>query len=238
MVKQKYVIKAGVVLGVLVLTGAGFALWQNSNAKATESQLSLLSGDNYSLPASNQSSNPGSGNGPLVSSDGGGGLSVSSATAANKLGQITPNQNSSTGTSGGSGGSGASSSPSPFDPTTFAQYEKYKESQSGLFGDVQIGTGTELTAGKKAAVYYKGWLTDGKLFDQSRAGSDGKIQPFTFTLGDHQVIVGWEQALAGMKVGGSRLVIIPPAVGYGASGQGSIPGNSVLVFQVELAAVQ
>ncbi len=238
MLKQKYVITTGVVLGILVLSAGGFALWQQSSEKNDESQLSLLSGDDYSLPASSQSTSSGSGNGPLASSDAGGGLNVSSSSAANKLGQITPSQSSPTGTSGGSGGAGASSSPSPFDPTTFAQYEKYKDSQSGLFGDVQVGTGAELTAGKKAAVYYKGWLTDGKLFDQSRAGSDGKIQPFTFTLGDHQVIVGWEQALAGMKVGGSRLVIVPPAVGYGASGQGSIPGNSVLVFQVELAAVQ
>lgn len=240
MVKQKYVIIAGVTLGVLVLCGAGFGLWQHSHAKKADSNLSLLQGDQYSLPSSNQSSDTGSGNGPLASAGSGGGLNVASGSAASKLGQISPGQNTN-GSAPGSGSgpsSGSGSSPSPIDPTTFAQYDKYKESQSGLFGDIQVGTGAELTAGKKAAVYYKGWLTSGQLFDQSRAGSDGKIQPFVFTLGEHQVIVGWEQALSGMKVGGTRLVIVPPAVGYGASGQGSIPGNSVLVFQVELAAVQ
>lgn len=240
MVKQKYVVVAGVTLGVLVLFGGGFGLWQHSHAKKANSSLSLLQGDDYTLPASSQSSGAGSGNGPLASSNARSGLNVATGSAASQLGQITPSQNTNGGATGaGAGaGSGSSSSPSPVDPTTFAQYDKYKESQSGLFGDMQVGTGAELTAGKKAAVYYKGWLTNGQLFDQSRAGSDGKIQPFAFTLGEHQVIIGWEQALAGMKVGGTRLVIVPPAVGYGASGQGSIPGNAVLVFQVELAAVQ
>ncbi|MES2971084.1 MAG: FKBP-type peptidyl-prolyl cis-trans isomerase [Patescibacteria group bacterium] len=107
-----------------------------------------------------------------------------------------------------------------------------------MFGEVQVGTGDELTAGKKAAVYYKGWLTDGQLFDTTRPDKDGKLQPFVFEMGANQVIPGWEQGLAGMKVGGTRLVIVPPAVGYGPSGQGPIPGNAVLIFQVQLAAVE
>lgn len=238
MVKQKYVIITGVTLSVLVLSGVGFRLWQHSHTKKSEPSLSLLSGDDYTLPASGQSSGSG-GNGPLTNSQSGGGLSVSSSSSANNLGQIAPNQNS----NGGSGSSGSSTSSSnasssPLDPTTFAQYDKYKDGQSGLFGDVQVGTGAELTAGKKAVVYYKGWLTNGQLFDQSKTGSDGKLQPFSFTIGAHEVITGWEQALVGMKIGGTRLVIVPPAVGYGASGQGPIPGNAVLVFLVQLAAVE
>ncbi len=124
------------------------------------------------------------------------------------------------------------------DPSTFAKYDQYKSNSAALFADIQKGTGAELTVNKKAAVVYKGWLTNGQLFDQSRPDSSGQLQPFVFTLGAHQVILGWEQGIGGMKVGGTRLLIIPPSVGYGASGQGSIPPNSVLVFQVQLLAVQ
>lgn len=132
----------------------------------------------------------------------------------------------------------SNSQTNPFDPTTFAQYSKYQNAEGGLFADVQVGTGTALTAGKKAAVYYRGWLTNGTKFDESRPGSDGKLTPFIFTLGNREVIKGWEQALDGMKVGGVRLVIVPPVVGYGAAAQNGIPANSVLVFQVQLADVQ
>ena len=231
---------------VLLFAGSGFGLWQHSHSKKAAASLSLLQDDGYSLPTS-ESQTAGQGNGPLSSGGGTsssstkGGLSVSNGSA-NQLGQIAPTGGGQSGSSGaatGSSGSGAAAAkPSPLDPSTFAQYEKYKDGQSGLFGDVQAGTGAELTDGKKAAVLYKGWLTNGTLFDQSRAGSDGKLQPFVFQLGAHQVIPGWEQALAGMKVGGTRLLIIPPAVGYGAAGQGSIPPNATLVFQVELTAVQ
>lgn len=124
------------------------------------------------------------------------------------------------------------------DPSTFSKYEQYKSNTSALYADIQTGTGTELTENKAAAVIYTGWLTNGTVFDQSRPDSSGKLQPFVFTLGAHQVIAGWEQAMAGMKVGGIRLLIIPPAVGYGATATGSIPANSVLVFKVQLAAVQ
>lgn len=126
----------------------------------------------------------------------------------------------------------------PFDPTTFAQYEKYKDSKGALFGDVVVGTGAALEANQKAVVFYKGWLTNGTVFDESRPGSDGKLTPFTFTLGAHQVIPGLEEGVTGMKVGGVRLVIIPSALGYGAKGQGPIPPNSILIFQVQLENVQ
>lgn len=168
-----------------------------------------------------------------------GGLSVTSNTSSNSAIQAA-------GTQGGVGqtgsqaasGSGQSSQTNPFDPTTYAQYDKYLKDTSGLFADAQMGTGTALTASHKAVVLYRGWLTNGKVFDESRKGSDGKYAPFTFTLGSHEVITGWEQALAGMKVGGVRLVIVPPSVGYGATAQNGIPANSVLVFQVQLVDVQ
>lgn len=124
------------------------------------------------------------------------------------------------------------------DPTTFAQYDKYKDAQSASYIDLQKGTGDTVSEGKTAVVVYRGWLTNGTLFDESKTGSDGKLQAFSFVLGQHQVITGWEQAVNGMKVGGVRLLIVPPAAGYGATGQGPIPGNSVLVFQVQLVQVQ
>jgi FKBP-type peptidyl-prolyl cis-trans isomerase len=123
-------------------------------------------------------------------------------------------------------------------PETFAQYDQYKTNQTSLFGDIEKGTGNEAVSGKKVAVYYKGWLTNGQIFDQSKPGGDGKLQPFVFTLGAGQVIAGWEQSIAGMKVGGTRRLIIPPSVGYGATAQNGIPANSVLIFDVELLAIQ
>jgi FKBP-type peptidyl-prolyl cis-trans isomerase FkpA len=123
-------------------------------------------------------------------------------------------------------------------PESFGQYEQYKDNQGALTGDMVIGSGDELKAGYQAAVYYKGWLTNGQLFDQSKPGSDGKLQPFILTLGAHQVIAGWEQGLLGMKVGGTRRIIIPPAYGYGATAQNGIPANSVLVFDVQLLEIK
>lgn len=133
---------------------------------------------------------------------------------------------------------GQSNASSLLDPSTFGKYDQYKNNTQALYADIQKGTGDELTVNKQAAVVYKGWLTNGQLFDASKPDSTGQLQPFDFTLGAHRVILGWEQSMAGMKVGGVRLLIIPPSVGYGPSGQGSIPPNSVLVFQVQLLAVQ
>lgn len=157
------------------------------------------------------------------------GLSVVSSSGAQSLGQLGGRSSQQ-----GQQGSGSGSPSSGIDPSKFKEYEKYKDSPNALFAEVQAGTGAELKGGMKAATVYKGWLTDGTLFDQSRMGSDGKIQAFSFTMGSGQVIQGWEQAMAGMKVGGTRLLIVPPSVGYGSQGQGPIPPNSVLVFLVQL----
>jgi FKBP-type peptidyl-prolyl cis-trans isomerase len=100
--------------------------------------------------------------------------------------------------------------------------------------DLKIGTGAEATAGQQVSVHYVGTLTNGSKFDSSRDRGD----PFRFRLGAGQVIKGWDQGVAGMKVGGLRKLTIPPELGYGARGfPPVIPGNSTLVFEVELLGV-
>lgn len=214
-------IGAGGFVGAVILVAGGYFGWQahqNAHKKQIKTAAAQTVGDH--VISLNQA--------PAPSDDSG--LRVGSSSTGQLVGGGQSSQ--------GSAQSSSNASSQTLDPATFKQYDKYKDSQNGLFGDVQVGSGATLSSGQKAAVYYKGWLTDGTLFDQSKAGSDGKLQPFVFTLGDHQVIPGWEEAISGMKVGGTRLMIVPPAVGYGAQGQGSIPGNAVLVFEVQLLAVQ
>ena len=101
--------------------------------------------------------------------------------------------------------------------------------------DVKVGTGDEAKAGQSVTVHYVGTLTDGSKFDSSRDRGSG----FTFRLGAGQVIQGWDQGVAGMKVGGVRKLTIPPELGYGARGYPPvIPPNSTLVFEVELLGVK
>jgi len=100
--------------------------------------------------------------------------------------------------------------------------------------DIQVGTGAEATAGQKVTVHYVGTLTDGKKFDSSRDRGKG----FDFVLGRGQVIKGWDQGVAGMKIGGMRKLTIPPHLAYGDRGfPPVIPPNSTLVFEVELLGV-
>jgi FKBP-type peptidyl-prolyl cis-trans isomerase FkpA len=107
---------------------------------------------------------------------------------------------------------------------------------SGLrFVDVAKGQGEEASAGRVATVHYTGWLTDGKKFDSSR----DRGEPFSFAIGAQQVIAGWDEGVAGMRVGGRRKLVIPPDLGYGAAGAPpDIPPNAVLVFDVELMDVK
>jgi FKBP-type peptidyl-prolyl cis-trans isomerase FkpA len=102
-----------------------------------------------------------------------------------------------------------------------------------IIKDTVVGKGAEAKSGDKVTVNYTGWLTDGKKFDSSI----GKA-PFEFTLGAGEVIPGWDQGVAGMKVGGKRKLTIPPDLGYGATGAGGvIPPNATLLFDVELLKV-
>jgi FKBP-type peptidyl-prolyl cis-trans isomerase len=107
---------------------------------------------------------------------------------------------------------------------------------SGLkYVDEVVGSGAEAKAGQTAVVYYTGWLTDGKKFDSSK----DRGQPFSFPLGGGRVIKGWDEGVAGMKVGGKRTLTIPANLGYGAAGAGGvIPPNATLRFEVELLEVR
>jgi FKBP-type peptidyl-prolyl cis-trans isomerase len=108
--------------------------------------------------------------------------------------------------------------------------------------DARAGTGAEAVSGRVVTVHYTGWLYEesaadkkGRKFDSSRE----RNEPFSFNLGAGEVISGWDQGVAGMKVGGQRTLTIPPQMGYGARGAGGvIPPNATLVFDVELLAVK
>lgn len=123
---------------------------------------------------------------------------------------------------------GCSDTPTNPSPVTFSQT------------DVRVGTGTEAAAGKKLTVNYTGWLYDpskpdnkGFMFDTSL----GKL-PFVFTLGAGEVIPGWDQGVAGQRVGGLRRLVIPPSLAYGGVRRSSIPPYSTLLFEVELLNVE
>ena len=107
---------------------------------------------------------------------------------------------------------------------------------SGLeYWDIKVGTGAVAQSGQHVKVDYTGWLTNGKKFDSSV----GTGKPFDFMLGASQVIKGWDEGVAGMKVGGKRQLRIPPDLAYGKAGYSTvIPANSTLIFDVRLVAVQ
>ncbi|MEN9780038.1 MAG: FKBP-type peptidyl-prolyl cis-trans isomerase [Burkholderiaceae bacterium] len=111
---------------------------------------------------------------------------------------------------------------------------------SGLqYEDTTVGSGDEARAGQQVTVHYTGWLysngVQGAKFDSSKDRRD----PFVFALGAGMVIRGWDEGVAGMKVGGARTLIIPPDLGYGARGAGGvIPPNATLKFDVELLGVR
>lgn len=124
--------------------------------------------------------------------------------------------------------------------TTAPSAAEFNSMPSGLkYKDEVVGTGPEAKAGQNVSVHYTGWLDQngqkGKKFDSSR----DRGQPFSFSLGGGQVIAGWDQGVAGMKVGGKRTLLIPPELGYGARGAGGvIPPNATLLFDVELLGVR
>lgn len=100
--------------------------------------------------------------------------------------------------------------------------------------DQIVGDGDEAVAGQTIEVHYTGWLEDGTKFDSSH----DRNETFTFKLGAGQVIQGWDQGFAGMKIGGTRKLTIPPGMGYGERGAGGvIPPNATLVFKVDLVSI-
>ena len=222
---KKYTLAISVSVAMLVLTGGiiAYAVVSNSTPKKQVSKTTPQTSSTQTTAGGLGVSNEQSLTQGTPSS--GGGLSVDSSQAASTL-QSNTNQRSS--------GSNASSLPGP---SGFAEYEQYKNEQNAMYADIQVGTGEEAVAGSQAVMLYKGWLTNGTLFDESKTNSQGQTEAFPFTIGSGQVIKGWDQGVAGMKVGGTRRIIVPPAAGYGSKAQGPIPANSVLVFDVQLVQI-
>ena len=108
--------------------------------------------------------------------------------------------------------------------------------------DTTVGTGREAEPGFNVSVHYTGWLYDDKTADKKGTKFDSSVdrkEPFKFDLGAGQVIQGWDEGFAGMKIGGKRTLVIPPEMGYGARGAGGvIPPNATLIFDVELLDVK
>lgn len=117
--------------------------------------------------------------------------------------------------------------------TTTQQEEKVMNEDLKI-EDLTVGEGAEAVAGKEVTVHYTGTLTNGTKFDSSL----DRGTPFSFELGAGDVIKGWDQGVAGMKVGGKRKLTIPAELGYGAQANGPIPANSTLIFEVELLEVK
>ena len=135
--------------------------------------------------------------------------------------------------------SGCGDSPTSIEDTRFASslgvdLGSMTRTASGMYySDLTVGTGAVAQSGKTVGVYYKGSLPNGRVFDSLTSGT-----PFSFRLGTGAVIRGFDEGITGMKVGGKRLMVIPPSLGYGDREAGSIPANSILVFEVTLVSVQ
>ena len=105
---------------------------------------------------------------------------------------------------------------------------------------MRVGTGTEALNGRRATVNYTGWLYSTTAADNKGTQFDTSYDktPFAFLVGGGNVIRGWDIGVPGMRIGGQRQLIIPPELGYGVLGNGTIPGNATLIFEIELLAVQ
>ncbi len=108
------------------------------------------------------------------------------------------------------------------------------EDRGLLKQDRVVGTGDEAVASNIVTVHYVGHFVDGKVFDSSIA----RGEPLKFVLGSGQVIEGWDKGIVGMRVGGTRLLSVPPEMGYGMNDYGPIPGASTLIFEVQLLKVE
>ena len=122
-----------------------------------------------------------------------------------------------------------------FAPSLDVNLRRMTRTPTGLYyRDLQVGTGAELAQGQYVAIHYTGWLTDGTKFDDNQPGQ----RPLSFRYGVGQVVPGFDQGLAGMRVGGKRQIVIPSSLGYGDQQVGPIPPSSTLVFVFELVAAQ
>jgi len=137
---------------------------------------------------------------------------------------------------GGSADREESRVPAGFSASLGVDTAAMTKTPSGLrYQDITAGEGTPATAERTVSVHYTGWLPNGEKFDSSR----DRDQPFSFTLGAGQVIAGWDEGVAGMKVGGRRKLVIPADLGYGTAGAPpDIPPGATLVFDVELLDVR
>jgi FKBP-type peptidyl-prolyl cis-trans isomerase len=122
----------------------------------------------------------------------------------------------------------------PEPSNTMTQKEAFKPVSELVITDEVVGTGDEAVAGKTVEVNYTGWLENGQVFDSSLP----RGETFKFPLGASRVIKGWDEGVAGMKVGGKRTLTIPGDKAYGEQGQGPIPPNATLRFEVELISVK
>lgn len=177
-----------------------------------------------------------------------------SSTTTSTGGTGTPSSNATTGTSGSGtssttessgGASSVSATTTPaapgamtFDTATDKNMEVATANGSSVslqYKDLKIGDGSIAENGKVAMVQYTGWLTDGTKFDSSFDHGE----PLQFRIGEGRVITGWEKGVLGMRVGGRRRLVIPPAIAYGDRGYPPvIPGNATLVFEIELLGLQ
>ena len=216
----------GVVVGYMMLTHQDDGVASAGGSQPLEMQQAAgLAGDTTADSLSVRDANPenvlGSSTASGGTSSGIGGAQgppVSGGSGTNSGGGSTP------------GSSAAANLPAPKD---FKIYEEYADKESAYMGDIVKGTGAEAGLGSILTVKYKGWLSTGVMFDENYTKD-----PFAFKLGDHRVILGWEQGLFGMKAGGKRRLIVPAKVGYGPTGQGAVPPNAMMIFDVELLDVK
>jgi len=120
------------------------------------------------------------------------------------------------------------------DPSKFGEYDTHKNDKAVSYADITSGTGEPIAETNTVTVNYRGWLTNGTLFDQNVSSE----APFSFAMNGGRIIPGFAYGVLGMKAGGERLVIVPPELGYGAMSYASIPASSVLVFTIKVVSVQ
>lgn len=231
--RKRVVIISGAVVLAGVVSGLG-GIWYLQAQAATPEATSTKVGNPKPLSMSESSAS----SIPMNQSDSGMSNAGNNASKSqNNTGNSLKVNDNPQNSSNNSNSSNSSSSAVSSTPTAdeLRQYEtNYKTKDAAFFGDITTGDGETAVAGKTIVVDYRGWLTNGTIFDESYKTN----KHFSFVLGKQQVIAGWEQGILGMKVGGKRRIIVPPAVGYGANANGPIPANSLLVFDVEMLAVQ